>query len=55
MREWAVRVTRFRPLRNTLYWVQYLIATVLTFPLTWYQGVFTAVRWKAESIPAASR
>jgi STE24 endopeptidase len=39
MRDLAERITRFRWLRNALYWVQYLLlATVLGFPLEYYEG-----------------
>ncbi len=39
MRDLAVRITRVSVLQTALYWVQYLVAaTVLSFPLTVYQG-----------------
>jgi STE24 endopeptidase len=39
MRTVAERLTRFHPLRIFAYWVQYLLlTTVLTFPLTVYEG-----------------
>lgn len=39
MRDRAVRMTRFRWLQATLYWVQYAIAiTLLGFPLEFYEG-----------------
>lgn len=39
MRDWAERVTRFRPLQTLIYWAQFLLAsTVLGFPLTIYEG-----------------
>jgi STE24 endopeptidase len=39
MRDWAERVTRFKPLHTFLYWCQYLLLTsVLTFPLAVYEG-----------------
>jgi STE24 endopeptidase len=39
MRSLAERLTRFQPLRTFAYWVQYLlVTTVLTFPLTVYEG-----------------
>jgi STE24 endopeptidase len=43
MRDLAERITRVRPLQTALYWVQFIIvASVLTFPLTLYEGYF---RW----------
>jgi len=39
MRNLAERITRFKPLQTALYWFQYLlVATVLGFPLTVYEG-----------------
>jgi STE24 endopeptidase len=39
MRSLAERLTRFQPLQTFVYWVQYLLlTTVLTFPLTVYEG-----------------
>ena len=39
MRDLAARITRVSVLQTALYWVQYLVAaTVLSFPLTVYQG-----------------
>jgi Zn-dependent protease with chaperone function len=41
MRNFAERITRFRPLQTALYWVQFiLILSVLTFPLGIYEGYF---------------
>jgi Zn-dependent protease with chaperone function len=41
MRNLAERITRFRPLQSALYWIQFIIvASVLTFPLTIYEGYF---------------
>lgn len=41
MRNLAERVVRFRPLQTALYWVQFiLVVSVLTFPLTVYEGYF---------------
>jgi STE24 endopeptidase len=41
MRNLAERITLFRPLQTALYWVQFIIvASVLTFPLTAYEGYF---------------
>src|SRR5271169_6734760 len=41
MRDLAERLTRFRPLQTVLYWIQFMIvASVLTFPLTVYEGYF---------------
>jgi STE24 endopeptidase len=41
MRDLAARITRFSPLQTALYWVQFFVATtVLTFPLTIYEGYF---------------
>jgi Zn-dependent protease with chaperone function len=39
MRDFAERLTRFRPLQTFIYWVEFLlVTTVLTFPLTVYEG-----------------
>jgi Zn-dependent protease with chaperone function len=39
MRDWAERITRFRPLQTALYWIEFLlITTILQFPLTVYEG-----------------
>lgn len=39
MRNWAERVTRFKPLQTFLYWVEYLlVVTILGFPLAFYEG-----------------
>jgi len=39
MRDFAERITRFRPLQTAIYWVQFIIlVTVVTFPLTIYEG-----------------
>ena len=41
MRNLAERITRFRPIQTALYWVQFfVVASVLTFPLTVYEGYF---------------
>jgi STE24 endopeptidase len=41
MRNLAERITRFRPLQTALYWIQFVVvAFVLTFPLTVYEGYF---------------
>jgi STE24 endopeptidase len=41
MRDLAERITHFRPLQTTLYWVQFLVvASLLTFPLAVYEGYF---------------
>jgi len=41
MRDLAERITRFKPLQTVLYWVQFiLVFSVLTFPLTVYEGYF---------------
>ena len=41
LRDWAERITRFRWLQAILYWAQFIIvATVLTFPMTLYEGYF---------------
>jgi STE24 endopeptidase len=41
MRNFAERIIRFRPLQTALYWVQFiLILSVLTFPLSIYEGYF---------------
>jgi STE24 endopeptidase len=39
MRDFAERVTRFRPLQTAIYWVQFIVVlTVATFPLGVYEG-----------------
>ena len=41
MRNLAERITRFAPLQTALYWIQFIVvASVLTFPLTVYEGYF---------------
>jgi STE24 endopeptidase len=41
MRDFSVRVTRSVSLQSAIYWLQYLlVTTVLSFPLTVYQGFF---------------
>jgi STE24 endopeptidase len=41
MRDFAERVTRFRPLQTAVYWVQFiLIFSAATFPMTVYEGYF---------------
>ncbi len=41
MRNLAERITRFRPLQTALYWMEFiLVASILTFPLTVYEGYF---------------
>jgi STE24 endopeptidase len=41
MRNLAERIARFRPLQTALYWIQFVVvASVLTFPLTLYEGYF---------------
>jgi STE24 endopeptidase len=45
MRNFAVRVTRFRPLQTFIYWFQFIIITfILGAPLTVYEGYFR--EWK---------
>jgi STE24 endopeptidase len=45
MRDFAERLTRFRPLQTFIYWVQFiLIISVLTFPLGVYEGYLR--EWK---------
>ncbi len=39
MRDWAERVTRFKPIHTFVYWAEFLVFTsVLTFPLAVYEG-----------------
>lgn len=39
MRNFAERLTRFKPIQTFIYWIEYLIlVTILTFPLTIYEG-----------------
>src|ERR1700738_1086280 len=41
MRNFAERVTRFKPLQTFVYWIQYLLATsILGFPLSVYEDYF---------------
>jgi STE24 endopeptidase len=41
MRNFAERLTRFRPLQIALYWIQFIVVvSVLTFPMTVYEGYF---------------
>ena len=41
LRNLAERITRFRPLQTAIYWIQFIvIASVLTFPMTVYEGYF---------------
>ena len=41
MRDLAERLTRFRPLQTAIHWIQFIVITsVLTFPLTVYEGYF---------------
>jgi STE24 endopeptidase len=46
MRNLAERITHFRPLQTALYWIQFfIVASVLTFPLTVYEGYFREHRY----------
>ena len=39
MRDWAERVTRFKPIHTFIYWAEFLVfISVLTFPLGIYEG-----------------
>jgi STE24 endopeptidase len=41
MRDLAERITKVRVVNTLIYWIEYLIlTTVLTFPLSWYEGYF---------------
>jgi len=41
MRDLAERLTRFRPLQTSLYWIQFiLVVSVITFPWSVYEGYF---------------
>ena len=41
MRNFAERLTRFRPVQTFIYWCEYLVLfTVLTFPMAVYEGYF---------------
>jgi STE24 endopeptidase len=41
MRNFAERLTRFKPLQTFIYWMEYLvITTILGFPLAVYEGLF---------------
>jgi STE24 endopeptidase len=46
IRDLAQRATRFKPLQTALYWVQFvLVVSVITFPLTVYEGYFREHRY----------
>jgi STE24 endopeptidase len=46
MRDLAERLTRFRPLQTAIYWGQFILATsILTFPLTVYEGYFRELKY----------
>ncbi len=39
MRDFAERITRFRPLQTAIYWIEFiLLLSVVTFPLGFYEG-----------------
>jgi STE24 endopeptidase len=39
MRDFAERITRFRPLQTAIYWIQFIVlVTIVTFPLAIYEG-----------------
>ena len=41
MRDLAERITRFRTLQRSIYWIQFIVVgSVLTFPLSVYEGYF---------------
>ena len=41
MRDWAERVTRFKPIHTFVYWTQFLVLmSLLMFPLSVYEGFF---------------
>lgn len=41
MRDWAERITRFKPVHTFFYWLGFLVVTsILLFPLTVYEGYF---------------
>jgi STE24 endopeptidase len=41
MRDFAERLTRFKPLQTLIYWTEYLVITgILGFPLAVYEGYF---------------
>ena len=41
MRDFAERITRFKPLQTVIYWIEYIILTsILGFPLAVYEGYF---------------
>jgi STE24 endopeptidase len=41
MRDFAERITRFKPIQSIVYWLQYLLLTsILSFPLTVYEEYF---------------
>jgi STE24 endopeptidase len=46
MRNIAERLTRFKPLQNFIYWVEFLVASsILGFPLGVYEGFFREVKY----------
>jgi STE24 endopeptidase len=41
MRNFAERITRFKPIQTAIYWIEYLlVTTVLVFPMTVYEDYF---------------
>jgi len=45
MRNFAEKLTRFKPIQTVLYWAEYIVvSSVLVFPLTVYEGYFR--EWK---------
>jgi STE24 endopeptidase len=55
MHNLAERLTRFRPLQSAVYWDQFIVlVTVLTFPLTVYQGYFREHKYGLSNQSLAS-
>ena len=53
MRDWAERVTRFKPVHTFVYWCEYLLLiSILTFPLGLYEAtrVNTNTVWRRKRL-----
>jgi STE24 endopeptidase len=54
MRDFAERITRFRPLQTAIYWVQFIfVLTVATFPLGIYEGYIREHKYGLSNQPFA--
>jgi len=53
MRNLAERITSIRPLQTAFYWMQFILAiTVLTFPLTVYEGYYRSTSTACSTRPS---